>query len=54
LENDDIRALKLGWSDFARRRYVPGGGRTHFTGGGSGRGVGHFGNLSHGHYWIYF
>jgi hypothetical protein len=32
LKNDDIRWLKLGWSDFARRRHVPGGKHTWFEG----------------------
>lgn len=33
MENDDGRDLRLGWSDFARRRCVPGGGHTWFAGG---------------------
>jgi hypothetical protein len=32
LENADIRGLRLGWSDFARGRYVPGGAHTWFSG----------------------
>lgn len=32
MENDDIGLLKLGWSDFARDRYVPGGAHTWFAG----------------------
>ena len=32
MENDDIRRLKLGWSDFARDRYVPGGAHAWFAG----------------------
>ena len=34
LKNDDGRDLRLGWSDFARHRCVPGGGHTWFAGGG--------------------
>lgn len=33
MKNDDVRWLKLGWSDFARRRHVPGGKHTWFEGG---------------------
>jgi len=33
LKNDDVRRLKLGWSDFARRRHVSGGRHTWFEGG---------------------
>jgi hypothetical protein len=32
LKNDDIRWLKLGWSEFARNRHVPGGKHTWFEG----------------------
>jgi len=32
LKNDDIDAVKLGWSDFARGRHVPGGKHTWFEG----------------------
>jgi hypothetical protein len=32
LKNDDPARLRLGWSDFARARYVPGGGHTSFAG----------------------
>lgn len=32
MKNDDIRWLKLGWSDFARGRHVPGGKHTWFEG----------------------
>jgi len=34
LKNDDIQVPKLGWSDFARKRYVPGGDHTWFDGTG--------------------
>ena len=32
MKNDDIDALKLGWSDFARGRHVPGGRHTWYEG----------------------
>ena len=32
MKNDDIPALKLGWSDFAARRHVPGGRHTWYEG----------------------
>ena len=32
MKNDDIRWLKLGWSDFARGRHAPGGKHTWFEG----------------------
>jgi len=32
LKNDDIAAMKLGWSDFARGRHVPGGKHTWYEG----------------------
>jgi hypothetical protein len=31
-----------------------GKGRKHFTRGGAGRGVGHFGYLSHRYFWVYY
>jgi len=33
LKNDDASGLKLGWSEFARRRHVPDGGHVWFRGG---------------------
>lgn len=32
MKNDDPKRLRLGWSDFARQRCVPGGGHTWFAG----------------------
>lgn len=32
MQNDDRGVPTLGWSDFARRRYVPGGPHTYFAG----------------------
>ena len=32
MQNDAAAELKLGWSDFARNRYLPGGPHTHFLG----------------------
>lgn len=32
MKNDDAHDLKLGWSDFARGRYLPGGDHTWFDG----------------------
>ncbi len=32
MQNDAAADLKLGWSDFARNRYLPGGPHTHFLG----------------------
>jgi hypothetical protein len=32
LKNDDFTALKLGWSDFAAKRHVPGGKHTWYEG----------------------
>ncbi len=32
MKNDDVAALKLGWSDFAAGRHVPGGRHTWFAG----------------------
>lgn len=34
MKNDDIRWLKLGWSDFASKRHLPGGKHTWFEGSG--------------------
>ncbi len=33
MKNDDAAGLKLGWSDFARRRHVPAGSHVWFRGG---------------------
>ncbi len=32
MKNDDIRQLKLGWSEFASGRHIPGGKHTWFEG----------------------
>ena len=32
MKNDDAAVLKLGWSDFARGRHVPGGNHTYYDG----------------------